>query len=162
MDLRFVTPGILTICGSTNTGKMTFSLNILAHVIDNSILELFTVLSHHGNIFTIYQTQFLFGKHPIHRSISIQSTYIILFKNPRDSQQIEILARQMKARNYKYIIDSYLEATKKPYSYILIDNHQRTDDRLRIRSRILPHEWPMVAWIQKQYHKSKKTNIKHC
>ena len=166
MDLRFVTPGILTICGATNTGKTTLALNILAmkdklfddsdienvvfyfnlhqelyrifekqnivtrwvhslpsveevkedtenyrksiividdfaHQIDNNILELFTVLTHHGNIFTIYLTQFLFGKQPIHRAISLQSTYIILFKNQRDSQQIENLARLLKSRNYK-------------------------------------------------------------
>lgn len=120
-----------------------------AHKLTSDIIELFTVVSHHSNCGVILLSQNLFDKNPIFRQLSLNSTYISVFKNPRDAQQISAFARQLRPQNFKFIVDSYHEATKKPYTYLFFDNHQRTFDMLRIRSNILPHESPMTVWIPK-------------
>lgn len=133
-----------------SSGGSIIVIDDFAHLINQDILEMFTVLSHHMNCCVILLSQFLFSKNPVHRLISLNATYISVFKNPRDSQQIASLARQLRPNDSKFIIDSYIEATKKPYSYLFFDNHQQTDDKVRIRSRILPTEAPMIAWVSKK------------
>ena len=43
----------------------------------------------------------------------------------------------------KYLSDVNAKVTKYAHSYIFIDLRQETPDELRIRSRILPKEYPM-------------------
>lgn len=114
-----------------------------------AISLIFTALSHHRNLVVFFLSQNIFFRSSIYRDISLNATYIIVFKNPRDSQQIGTLARQISPGNSKFIVDSYKEATNKPFSYLLFDNHQTTPNLLRIRSNILPSEWPVKVWIQK-------------
>lgn len=143
-------PTLDSIKEETYPHKDTGSIVVIddfAHTLKKDILELFTVYSHHGNCSTIFLSQNLFEKNPIFRQISLNCTYVSVFKNPRDRLQISSFARQINPSKSKFIIDSYMEATKKPYSYIFFDNHQRTPDHLRIRSSILPHELPMSVWL---------------
>ena len=117
--------------------------------LDKSLMELFTVYAHHGNCSTVFLSQNLFDKNPHFRTVSLNSTYISIFKNPRDKLQISAFARQINPTNSKFVIESYLAATKAAYSYLFFDNHQKTDDNFRLRSRILPHERPMIIWMPK-------------
>ena len=55
---------------------------------DKSIVNLFTRGSHHRNLSVIYIVQNLFYQEKDSRSISLNSHYLILFKNPRDKLQI--------------------------------------------------------------------------
>lgn len=128
------------------------------HQLNQDILELFTVMSHHGNISVILLAQSLFGsgKNNLFRTISLNSTYISVFKNPRDNQQIAALARQLRPQNWRWIVDAYYEATKRPHSYIFIDNHQKTCEEIRIRSRMLPNEGLPIVWNENN-HMSKKS-----
>jgi len=48
---------------------------------DGTVANLFTKGSHHRNISVIYLTQNLFHKNPHMRTISLNSHYMILFKN---------------------------------------------------------------------------------
>lgn len=132
-----------------NTGGSIVVIDDFAHILDKSIVELFTVYSHHGNCSIILLTQNLFDKNPIYRTISLNSTYISIFKNPRDKLQISAFARQINPSNSRYVIDSYMAATRGAYSYLFFDNHQKTNDNFRLRSRILPHEAPMNLWLSK-------------
>lgn len=118
------------------------------HQLNKDMVEIFTVLSHHGNISTILLSQSLFGagNNNYFRQISLNSTYLSIFKNPRDNQQISILARQLKPNNWRKIVEAYFEATKNPYSYLFIDNHQKTCEEIRIRSKILPNEGFPIIW----------------
>ena len=59
------------------------------------ILDLFTKGSHHKNIIVIFVTQNVFHKGKAHRDISLNTKYLVLFKNPRDRAQIQHLARQI-------------------------------------------------------------------
>ena len=57
--------------------------------------------SHHRNISVILNLQNLFPQRKYCRDISLNTHYFILFKNPRDTQQIKILGRQLgMPKNY--------------------------------------------------------------
>jgi hypothetical protein len=65
------------------------------------ITKLFTKGSHHRNLSVWFLMQNFFHKGKEIRSITLNAHYIILFKNPRDKQQIKYLARQMYDTNSK-------------------------------------------------------------
>ena len=62
---------------------------------DKRIVNLFTRGSHHRNLSVIYIVQNLFHQGKGSRSISLNSHYLVLFKNPRDKLQVLTLAKQM-------------------------------------------------------------------
>ncbi len=102
----------------------------------DEISKLFTQGSHHKNLSVMYLVQNLFDKGKQHRTVSLNSHYIILFKNPRDNIQPGILGRQMYTSNWKAFVEIYKEATNEPYGYIVLDLRQETPDDFRIRSNI--------------------------
>jgi len=103
-------------------------------------VDIFTRLSHHMNLSVIYLSQNMFYKGSQNRTISLNVQYFVLFKNPRDGQQIAILARQMFPTMWRYVVEAFSDATNEPYSYLLIDLKPNTDDKLRVRSQIFPQE----------------------
>ena len=72
--------------------------------------------SHHRNLSIVFITQNLF--HQGLREVSLNSNYIVVFKNPRDKAQIQYLARQICLEDPLYVQESYLDATSKPYGYL--------------------------------------------
>jgi hypothetical protein len=103
---------------------------------NKSIVNLFTVDSHHKNISTVILTQNLFSRGKYSRTISLNCNYLVVFNNPRDRSQIQFLARQMYPNNSQFLIESYVDATKKKYGYLFIDLHQTTSDLFRVQSDI--------------------------
>lgn len=143
-------PTLESIKDETSSHKSRGSLVIIddfVHELKSDIIELFTVYRHHGNCSVILLAQNLFDKNPIFRTLSLNSTYICAFKNPRDKLQITSFARQFYPGKSKFVIDSFNKATARPYSYMMFDFHQETPEELRIRSRILPSEYPSLVWI---------------
>jgi hypothetical protein len=61
---------------------------------DKRISDLFTKGSHHRNLSIIYIVQNIFHQGKEMRNISLNAHYIVLFKSPRDKQQISMLARR--------------------------------------------------------------------
>ena len=110
--------------------------------------HLFTVLTHHYNCFTILLSQTLFEKKNDLRTLSINTQYMVLFNNPRDRMSISQLAKQVFPGRVELLNEAYLKATKeREYGYLLLDFHQRQDDRVRLRSNIFPQEFPMKAYL---------------
>ncbi len=96
---------------------------------------LFTVGSHHNKISVIFLSQNIFCKGKYSRSISLNSNYMILFKNPRDPSQISCLARQIFPNETKYFMGAYNDAIKNQnYGFLLIDLKQDTPDQARLRT----------------------------
>ena len=62
---------------------------------DGRVTNLFTKKSHHSNTSVIYLVQNIFPKNKESRTISLNSQYMVIFKNPRDASQIANLAKQM-------------------------------------------------------------------
>ena len=52
------------------------------------------------------------------RTISINAQYQVLFRNPRDSLQISISARQLYPLNSKSFLEIYERATHRAYGYL--------------------------------------------
>ena len=67
-----------------------------------SMLQLFTQGSHHRNLTIIYIVQNLFDQGSTSRTISLNSQYMVLFKNPRDSAQIRYLERRCIQRTTSF------------------------------------------------------------
>ena len=107
---------------------------------DERVTKLFTKGSHHRNVSVMYLVQNLFGKNKEQRTISLNSHYIVLFKNPRDGSQIINLAKQMYPGQVSYLKASFKDATAVPYGYLLIDLRQETPDHMRLRTAIFPTE----------------------
>jgi hypothetical protein len=82
------------------------------------------------------------------RTLSLNSHYLILFKNPRDHLQIATLARQMYPGKSQFLVEAFEDATKQPHGYILIDLKPQTEEELRIRSNILPSD-KMIVYVHK-------------
>jgi hypothetical protein len=131
-----------------NSGGSIVVIDDFAGDLGKDIVEVFSVLSHHLHFVVLLLTQNLFSPNKAFRDISLSSTYIIIFKNPRDSSQIINFARQIAPGNSNWIVKAFREATLAPYSYMLFDNHQTTPEILRKRSRVLPHEQPMLIWAK--------------
>jgi energy-coupling factor transporter ATP-binding protein EcfA2 len=100
------------------------------------IRDWFTKNSHHYLTSVIYLVQNIFDKHPAHRTISLNTHYIIVFKNPRDGSQITHLAKQMFPENHRVLVTAYRQATNRPHGYLLIDLCQSTPDHFRLRDSV--------------------------
>ena len=111
---------------------------------DERMSDMFTKCSHHKGVSVMYLTQNLFPPGKQSRTISLNSHYMFVFKNPRDALGISTLARQMYPNNTKFLLESFQDATKKPYSYLLMDLHQLTPENMRVRTNILPGEKQIV------------------
>ncbi len=111
---------------------------------DTRVSDLFTRGSHHHGISVFFLTQNLFLPGKLSRTISLNSHYMIVFRNPRDSLGISTLAKQMFPHRVNYLLDSFRDATSKPYGYLLIDCHQLTPENMRLRTNILPGERQIV------------------
>ena len=115
---------------------------------DKKISNLFTKGSHHKNLSVILVSQNLFHQGRESRTISLNSHYLILFKNPRDAAQISYLARQMFPGNPKLLQEAYADATTKPYGYLLIDLKTTTPESYRLRTQIFPGDI-QYAYVKK-------------
>ena len=111
---------------------------------DKTITNLFTKGSHHRNLSVILILQNLFHQGREMRTISLNSHYLVLFKNPRDVSQITHLAKQMYPGHTGFIQESFQDATRNPYGYLLIDLKPRAPEVLRLRTNIFPGETSFV------------------
>ena len=103
------------------------------------IKDFFIKKSHHFNTSVIYLVQNLFDKDPAHRFISLNSTYIVVFKNPRDASQITHLNKQIYPHAKNFLTSAYKAITEDgPRSYMVIDNYPETPEAFRIRNTLFP------------------------
>ena len=107
---------------------------------DKRIINLFTRGSHHHNLSVIYIVQNLFHQGKGSRSISLNSHYLVLFKNSWDKLEILTLAKQMYSGQTNFFLNQYEEAVKRPFGYLLVDLKSTTQDNYRLRTNVLPSE----------------------
>lgn len=122
--------------------QMNFAVN------DESVSDFFTKHSHHLNSTVIFITQNLFPKSKFMRNIYLNSSYIVVMKNPAEILQIQNLSQRIAGKGERdKIIKAYNDATATPYSYILIDLNQETPRKLRIRSEIFNTNYSQIIYI---------------
>ena len=111
---------------------------------DERLTRLFSVGSHHRNLSIIFIVHNLFHHGREMRTLSLNSHYLVLFKNPRDSLQIATLARQMYPGQSKFLVEAYQDATREPHGYLLLDLKPETNDDWRVRTDILDRQRQIV------------------
>lgn len=117
--------------------------------ISQQMSDLFTRMSHHRNISVVFLTQNIFYKDKHTRTMSLNTHYLFILKNPRDVLQITTLARQMFNKNSKYMLEAFGDAVRRNYGYLFVDLKTNIDDRLRLRTNIFPDEAPQIAYVPK-------------
>lgn len=90
----------------------------------------------HKKLSVIYIKHNLYHKSPLGRDIELQNTHIVLFKSPRDVQQIKVLSKQLGLGTTLNLW--YKKATEKPYAHLMIDLQPKTVDQLRFSSGFNP------------------------
>ena len=128
--------------GKKQGGTILILDDILSEISKSNtvIQEIFTEIAHHYDLTVVLCVQNLFFQNPIFRTTSLNTKYIAVFKNPRDTKQINVIAQRCHAKNPKLITDAYYDATKMAYGYLFLDFTQETDDFLRVRTNIFPNE----------------------
>lgn len=101
------------------------------------VVELFIRGTHHTNCSVIFITQNLFNQNKGARDISLNTHYLVLFKNPRDSSQLNYLSKQISPRNPRALQEAFQTSISKPHGYLLIDLRQSTPENCRFRTDIL-------------------------
>lgn len=147
-EFKEILPNIVFIKGlldmedvnATNVNMIIFDDLMKECIESESVMNIFTVGSHHKNTSTFFLSQNLFSQGKFSRDISLNANYLIIFRNPRDLQQIQVLARQMFPNNSKFLIESFYDSTIKAHGYLLIDLKQTTESRNRIQTGILPDQ----------------------
>lgn len=114
--------------------------------LNDKISELFTTGSHHRSVNVILILQNLFPRCRVMRDISLNTHYVILFKNNRDVNQVMCFARQAFPQNMKYFMDSYKKATSGLYKYLVVDLHPNSPDELRLRESLFPDQQG-IHWV---------------
>ena len=122
------------------TKQRLLIIDDLMHETDERVTRLFTKGSHHQNISVMYIVQNLFAKTKEQRTISLNSHYLVIFKNPRDMSQIVHLGKQMFPGHVDYVREAFKNATAEAHGYLLLDLRQGTPDTLRLRTHIFPNE----------------------
>lgn len=105
------------------------------------LIKYFTRGCHHWNISIIHIVQNLFFEGL--RTPRVNSDYIVLFKNPADQLQSQVLARQLYPSKTKYFLEAFTDATKNPHGYLFIDLTQYADDLHRLKTNVF-HKTPVI------------------
>lgn len=100
------------------------------------VTNMCTRAAHHKPCFVIIISQNIFPAGKEARTRSLNTHYFVIFKNPRDKLQFEILARQVSPTKSKDLIAVYEDATRQPHGYLFIDFTQECPDDYRYRTNI--------------------------
>ena len=113
--------------------------DLMTEIANNkTVTNLFSKYGHHNNVSVFFLTQNIFHGGSQTRSTSLNSHYMVCFKNPRDERQIEHVGRQVTPRSYPkhFFIEVFESATKDNHGYLLIDCHPKSSLLLKFRTRI--------------------------
>ena len=103
-----------------------------------SVADLFTKESHHRNLTVIYLVQNVYNQSKSQRTISLNSHYIVVFRNGHDASQFRTMAYQICPNDGKWLVDSFTDAISKPSGYLFLDHHPSTPENQTVVPNILP------------------------
>jgi hypothetical protein len=122
--------------------------DLLNEVFSRAVCDLFTRGSHHRNLSVILFTQNFFHKASHCRNISLNAKYLVALKNVRDRNQFSFLARQVLPENSASLCAAYRDATQNPHGSLILDFDQETDDLLRFRTNVFPHQYYPIIYAR--------------
>ena len=112
---------------------------------NSTISKLFIHGRSHLGCSLVLMLQNIFPRGSQSRNISINAQYQVLFRNPRDSLQISILARQLCPLNSKSFLEIYKRAMHRVYDYLFCCFTQSCPDEIRYRTNVLPNVYPSIV-----------------
>ena len=75
------------------------------------------------------------------RTMSLNTHYMILLRNPRDVSQVTVLAKQTGLG--QTLVDAYQDALSKPYGYLVVDLSPHSSN-FKLKTDIFPDEYTIV------------------
>ena len=128
-------------------GSLCIFNDVMNEVSSNAtISKFFTCRRSHLGCSLVLMLQNIFPKGSQSRTISINAQYQVLFRNPRDSLEISILARQLCPLNSKDFLKIYKRATQRPYGHLFCCFRQSCPDDIHYRTNVLPCECPSIVY----------------
>ena len=126
---------------------------------ENYLPQVFEEFTSKRNTSIIFVSQSIFLDSPNFRRISDNSHYIICLKNKRNLAKIRSLALQAKPCNPKFVVNSYIDATRpKPlstpypdnysYGYFVFDFNLQSPEVIAYRTNIFPNELELITVYQ--------------
>jgi hypothetical protein len=70
------------------------------------------------------------------QNISLNAHYIVLFKSPRDKQQISMLARHVDPARVQEFMRSDEDAPSRPHGYLMLDLKPTTSDEDQLKTNV--------------------------
>lgn len=114
----------------------------LQQQIDESIVNIFTTLSHHKNLSCVLVLQNLFLDSRNARNIAKNCHYTVLFRSPRAVSEYKILATQT---GLKHLLKAYEDVLKNnKFGYLVVDMSPHAHPELKLRTNIFPGEYCIV------------------
>ena len=107
---------------------------------DKRILNLFIRGSHHRGLSVLFLLQNVYFQSKIMRTLSLNASYLVLFKNPRDKLQMMTLGKQMYPGKTEQFLQKYEAAVQRPYGYLFVDLKPNTPEECRLRTNVLPSD----------------------
>ena len=88
----------------------------------------------------MYLVQNVYNKTRNQRTVSLNTHYIVVFRNERDASQFRALAYHIHPIDTKWLLDAFEDATKEPFGYLIHDNHPTSSRDMRVITNILPNK----------------------
>lgn len=110
------------------------------------IATLFTVDGRHMNMSMAFLSQRMFVNNEYFRQISQNCDYFCIFKNPRNSSEIRTLAQQITPGSLD-LIEIYKEATKNPFSYLIINLTQECVPDVKYLSHLFNDDHSVQVYL---------------
>ena len=124
---------------TNDRGSLCIFHDVMNEVSSNAtISKLFTRRRSHLGCSLVLMLQNIFPKGTQSRTITINAKYQVLFRNPRDSLQISISARQLCPSNSKSFLEICRRASQRAYGFLFCFFKQSCPDEIRYRTNILP------------------------
>lgn len=98
--------------------------------------RLFIADARHRNIASFFVLHNLYPNDPHARTITLNATHFIIFRNLRDRLQFAHFARQLTP-HWRELVDIYEKLSLEPFSPLVIDLDQTTPSAFRFKSDIL-------------------------
>lgn len=127
------------VCGTEGDGCLLVLDDLAAELRKESELfaNLYSRISHHRCISVVSILQNLFS---VPRTARLNSSYLCILKTTSDMNFLFSLGRQLFDKDqYRSFIEAYKDATRKPFGYLLLDLHTRSNDNCRLLTGIFSH-----------------------
>jgi len=108
--------------------------------------DLFVVDGRHMNLSMVFISQKMFVNNEDFRQISQNCDYYVVFKNPRNAQEIRNLASQMTPGKME-LISYYMDATQEPFSYLFINLTQECQPQVKYLSDLFSESHNSKAYF---------------